>query len=168
MKPWNVRDERPGDEPAIAALTAAAFRDVAHSSGNEARIVERLRHDGDLALSLVLVNGDHAIIGHAAFSPVSISGDGAGGWYGLGPVSVIPLRQSTGIGSALIERGLVRLKESGARGCVVLGEPGYYGRFGFRQERGLAFPGPPPEYFQVLSFDGAVPAGVVRYAPAFG
>ena len=167
MKPWAIRDERPGDEPAIAALTEAAFRDAPHSAGTEAAIVDRLRADGDLAFSLVLVNGDQAIIGHAAFSPVSIS-DGSPGWYGLGPVSVIPLRQRAGIGSTLIEHGLATLEAAGAQGCVVLGEPGYYGRFGFRHDPGLTFPGPPPRYFQALSFGGALPEGIVRYAPAFG
>ena len=167
MKPWSVREERPGDEPAIAALTEAAFCYAAHSDGTEAAIVERLRADGDLALSLVLVNSDEAVIGHAAFSPVSIS-DGTCGWFGLGPVSVIPLRQRGGIGSVIIEEGLARLSALGAQGCVVLGEPRYYGRFGFRHEPGLQFPGPPAEYFQALRFGQAMPAGVVSYAPAFG
>jgi putative acetyltransferase len=167
VTPWTVRDEQPGDEPAIAALTEAAFRDASHSDGTEAEIVARLRAEGDLALSLVLVNEDQAIIGHAAFSPVTIS-DGAPGWYGLGPVSVLPLRQRTGFGSALIEHGLARLRAMNARGCVVLGDPRYYGRFGFRHDPRLAFPGPPAEYFQVLGFVGAVPDGIVRYAPAFG
>jgi putative acetyltransferase len=167
MKPWAVHAEQPGDEPAIAALTMAAFRDTAQSEGNEAAIVERLRADGDLALSLVLVNGDQAIIGHAAFSAVSIS-DGSPGWYGLGPISVIPLRQQSGIGSTLVEEGLAKLRTMGAQGCVVLGDPRYYSRFGFRHDPQLAFPGPPLHYFQVLPFGGGVPTGTVRYAPAFG
>lgn len=166
MKPWTVRDERPGDEPAIAAITAAAFRDAPHSSGTEAAIVERLRAAGELALSLVLVNSDQAIIGHAAFSPVSIS-DGSAGWYGLGPVSVIPLRQRTGIGSTLIETGLARLRERGAAGCVVLGDSRLYARFGFRHHPRLGFPGPPAEYFQAIAFGATVPEGTVRYARAF-
>lgn len=167
MRPWLVRDERPGDEPAIAALTEAAFRDAPHSDGTEAAIVERLRANGDLALSLVLVNGDEAIIGHAAFSPVTIS-DGTPGWYGLGPVSVIPLRQRVGIGSMLIEKGLEGLRERGAGGCVVLGDPGYYSRFGFRHDPSLTYPGAPAEYFQALLLAGPMPEGRVSYAAAFG
>ena len=167
MTPWKIRDEQPGDEAAIAALTEVAFRNASHSDGNEAAIVGQLRTDGDLALSLVVVNEDEAIIGHAAFSPVTIS-DGAPGWYGLGPVSVIPLSQRAGIGSSLIEEGLARLRGMDARGCVVLGDPGYYGRIGFRHDPRLAFPGPPAEYFQVLVFAGAAPQGTIRYAPAFG
>lgn len=164
---WTIRDERPGDEPAIAALTRAAFRDIAHSDGSEAAIVERLRADGDLAISLVAENLDLAIVGHVAFSPVAIA-DGTPRWYGLGPVSVIPLRQRAGIGSALVEEGLERLRQMGAGGCVVLGDPAYYHRFGFENDPALAYPGPPPEYFQRLVLAGRAPRGTVTYAPAFG
>jgi putative acetyltransferase len=167
MTPWHVRPEQTGDEAAITALTEAAFRGAPHSDGSEAAIVERLRADGDLALSLVLVNDDQAIVGHAAFSPVTIS-DGAPGWYGLGPVSVIPLRQRAGLGSTLVEAGLEKLREAGARGCVVLGDPGYYGRFGFRHDPRLAYPGPPAEFFQVNLLAGPMAEGRVSYAPAFG
>lgn len=164
---WHVREEAPGDAPAIAALTAAAFRDHPHGSGTEAAIVARLRADGDLALSLVAENMDRAIIGHIAFSPVAIA-DGARGWFGLGPVSVIPLRQRAGIGSALIRDGLRRLAESGAHGCVVLGDPAYYARFGFAHDPALTYAGAPAEYFQRLVLRGDPPRGPVRYAPAFG
>ena len=89
-------------------------------------------------LSLVAEAQDDPI-GHAAFSPVTIS-DGSEGWYGLGPVSVIPSRQGEGIGTALVREGIARLCRLGAQGCVVLGEPGYYERFGFRHDPALAFP----------------------------
>lgn len=167
MSSFTIRPERAGDEAAIAALTAAAFRDVRYSDGSEVAIVGRLRSAGDLALSLVAEDRDGAIVGHVAFSPVAVS-DGTPGWYGLGPISVIPLRQRAGIGSGLIEESLIRLAAIGARGCVVLGEPGYYRRFGFRHDPELVFPGPPPAYFQRLAFDAEVPAGIVSYAPAFG
>ena len=162
---WTIRDERPGDFVAIAALTQAAFRDAEHSDGTEPAIVERLRTDGDLTLSLVAEDGE--LLGHAAFSPVTVS-DGSTGWYGLGPVSVSPHRQREGIGSALIRVGLERLRVGGASGCVVLGDPAWYGRLGFRHNPRLAYPGPPPEYFQMLAFGDGVPVGTVRYAPAFG
>ena len=162
---WTIREERPGDEQAITALVDAAFRDAPHSDGTEAAIVERLRADGDLALSLVAAEG--SLVGHVAFSPVTLS-DGTARWYGLGPVAVSPRRQGEGIGTALVRQGLERLQAMEAGGCVVLGEPGYYGRFGFRHDPRLAFPGPPPEYFQRLVLDGEPPAGTVRYARAFG
>ena len=113
---WTIRDERPGDFVAIAALTQAAFRDAEHSDGTEPAIVERLRTDGDLTLSLVAEDGE--LLGHAAFSPVTVS-DGSTGWYGLGPVSVSPHRQREGIGSALIRVGLERLRV----GCGGLQRP---------------------------------------------
>ena len=162
---WTIRKERPADEQAITALIDAAFRDAPHSDGTEAAIVERLRADGDLALSLVAAEG--SLVGHVAFSPVTLS-DGTARWYGLGPVAVSPRRQGEGIGTALVRQGLERLQAMEAGGCVVLGEPGYYGRFGFRHDPRLAFPGPPPEYFQRLVLDGEPPAGTVRYARAFG
>lgn len=166
MTPWAIREERPGDEPAISALTCAAFRDAPHSDGTKASIVERLRADGDLSISLVAENLDHAIVGHITFSPVTIS-DGTPGWYGLGPCSVIPLRQRAGIGSALVREGLSRLEDLGAGGCVVLGDPAYYGRFGFCHDPALVYPGAPPEYFQRLVLRELAPSGTVRYAPAF-
>lgn len=162
---WIIRDERPEDERAITALVGAAFLDAAHSDGTEAAIIERLREDGDLTLSLVAEAG--SLLGHVAFSPVALS-DGTPDWYGLGPVAVLPGCQGKGIGAVLIRSGLGRLRTMNAQGCVVLGEPAYYGRFGFRHDPRLAFPGPPPEYFQRLMFAGDPPAGTVRYAPAFG
>ena len=121
---------------------------------------------GALTLSLV-AEEDGQIIGHAAFSPVTIDGRPCG-WYGLGPVAVRPNRQRRGIGDAVISEGLGELVAYGAAGCVVLGEPAYYGRFGFNADSRLRFPGPPAEYFQALAFGGPVPSGTVAYHPAFG
>lgn len=161
-----VRAERPHDAPAIAALTREAFRTAAHTNGNEHRIPGELREAGQLALSLVAEDCD-ALIGHVAFSPVTIS-DGSQAWYGLGPISVLPARQGQGIGARLVREGLNRLRALGARGCAVLGEPAYYARFGFVPAAPLTLPGPPPEYFQRIVFAGEAPYGVVSYPSAFG
>lgn len=161
-----IRDETSGDEAAIAEVTALAFAGAAHSDGTEAAIVAQLRAGGDLALSLVIDRGT-ATIGHVAFSPVTIDGH-HDGWFGLGPVSVLPERQGQGLGSELIERGLERLQESGAAGCVVLGDPGFYRLFGFAHDPRLRYPGPAAEYFQRLLFTGAAPSGTVAYARGFG
>lgn len=161
-----IRPEWAGEEPAISALVTAAFAGVDHAGGNEAAIVEGLRAAGDLALSLVATD-PLRIIGHAAFSPVAIS-DGTQGWFGLGPVAVLPAVQRLGIGGKLIRAGLAMLGARGARGVVVLGSPAYYGRFGFRAEPGIAYSGVPAEYFQALVIAGDLPRGTVRYAPAFG
>ena len=162
-----IRPERPGDEAAIRALTAAAFHEHPHSDGSEPGIIDALRAAGDLTLSLVAVNMDQAVIGHVAFSPVTIS-DGATGWYGLGPVSVMPTLQRTGIGTMLIRQGLSDLRTGGARGCVLLGDPAYYCRFGFAHDPALTYPGGPAEFFQRLVFEGRQPSGLVCYSPAFG
>ena len=161
-----IREERPGDESAIRTLIETAFRAQPHSDGSEPAIVDALRRDGDLALSLVAQVGQ-SIAGHIAFSPVTIS-NGALGWYGLGPVGVAPGSQGQGIGARLIRQGLAILEERGAGGVVLLGDPGYYGRFGFAHDPGLLYPGPPPAYFQCLVLAGDPPAGTVIYAPAFG
>ena len=161
-----IRPEHPGEEQAVAALIDAAFAGAEHSSGTEAEIVDRLRADGALKISLVAVDDGH-IIGHVAFSPVTIEGNDWG-WFGLGPVTVDPMHQRQGIGRQMIERGLNDLRVAGAAGCVVLGEPGYYGRVGFNADGRLAFPGPPPHYFQALTFGDEIPVGTVAYHRAFG
>jgi putative acetyltransferase len=160
-----IREEWRGDEAEIHQLVEAAFRNAEHSSGTEARIVDALRSAGALTLSLVAVEGTR-LAGHAAFSPVTIEGQDVG-WLGLGPIAVLPDLQGQGVGAALIQSGVYELSAQGARGCVVLGDPGYYARFGFRREPHLRFPGPPPEYFQALRFAGEVPAGDVAYHSAF-
>lgn len=126
----SIRDELPADLAAIEAVTIEAFGTAEHSSGTEQFIVRALRDSGQLAVSLV-AEEDGRILGHVAVSPVTIS-TGSPGWYGLGPVSVVPGRQGKGIGTMLITRALAELRASGAVGCVVLGEPGYYSRFGFK------------------------------------
>ncbi len=162
-----VRNEQPVDAGAIGLLTTRAFATAPHSSGTEAAIVEGLRSAGALAVSLVAVSGEE-IVGHIAFSPVEIEGDAASGWFGLGPVSVVPERQGAGIGSRLVRAGLDRLAAGGAAGCVLVGDPAFYGRFGFRVDPALRLPGIPAEYFQAKAFGGRHPAGVVRFHPAFG
>ena len=160
-----IRPERPGDEAAIAEVIEAAFALAEHRDGTEAQIVSRLREDGALTLSLVAVD-DGTIVGHVAFSPVTIDGADLN-WFGLGPVAVQPDQQGKGLGSSLIREGLDRLREIGAAGCVLVGEPDYYCRFGFHADERLLYPGLPQAYFQALSFSGDLPAGTVAYHSAF-
>ncbi len=161
-----IRCEAPADVPAIEAVTISAFLHAPHSSHTEQRIVSALREAGQLMLSLVAV-AEANVVGHVAASPVSIS-EGEPGWCGFGPISVLPSYQRRGVGARLMREALRILREKGAAGCVVLGEPAYYGRFGFRADRALVFPGVPPEYFQALSFGPSRPRGVVSYHAAFG
>jgi putative acetyltransferase len=157
--------ERPGDETAIRTVTQAAFLALPHSQQTEAAIIDALRAADALTISLIAL--EHGLlVGHAAFSPVMIDGADRG-WFGLGPVSVVPDHQRSGIGSRLIEQGLERLKANGARGCVVLGDPAYYQRFGFIPNPDLKYPHAPSEYFQAHAFHNETTIGEVEYHEGF-
>lgn len=165
-----IRNEDPsaGDTRQIHLLTKHAFQNAPHTDHTdhtEHFIVGALRRAGALTISQVAI-ANKAVIGHVAISPVSIS-DGSTGWLGLGPISVLPEFQGQGVGSKLMRSSLYALQETGAAGCVVLGDPAYYGRFGFNVVGGLVFPGVPAEYFQALSFNGTFPTGEVTYHEAF-
>ena len=160
-----IRLERPEDATTIRALTEAAFKGMPFSNQSEAEVIDALRAAGALALSLVATEGGQ-IVGHVAFSPVKINGE-AGDWYGLGPVSVWPDHQRTGIGQALIREGLQQLQALRADGCVLLGNPAYYRRFGFESDPDLYHEGGPPGAFQRLTLSGSRPRGEVRFHPAF-
>ncbi len=160
-----IRPETPADAGAITEVIVAAFTAAEHVDGTEQFIVEALRKAGALTLSLV-AERDGEIIGHVAVSPVTIS-DGTRGWYGLGPIAVLPARQEQGVGSALMRAALASLEARGAEGLVLLGDPAYYRRFGFRTIDGLVYPGPPPEYFMALPLGESLPSGEVSYHAAF-
>ncbi|MGC1459232.1 MAG: N-acetyltransferase [Steroidobacteraceae bacterium] len=161
----SIRRESRGDIPAIGRVTTAAFLAAPHSSHTEEFIVDALRKAGKLAVSTVATH-DYEVIGHVAASPVTISGTEAS-WYGLGPVSVLPSYQRRGIGSALVMDALLALSSSGAAGCVVLGAPAFYERFGFKANEALVLPGVSPENFLAVSFDSSTPRGIVAYHDAF-
>jgi putative acetyltransferase len=160
-----IRGETPQDSASIRSVTDAAFDGVEHSSGTEGAIVEALREAGALTLSLVAEQND-VVVGHVAFSPVLIDGEDRH-WFGLGPVSVSPGLQRSGIGTALIKEGLQLLKQRGAHGCVVLGDPDFYRRFGFTSGHALRYGNVPPEYFQSMVLSGFPEKGVVAYHEGF-
>ena len=160
-----IRDENVSDASAITEVTVAAFKTIAVSNQTEQFIIEALRKARALTISLV-AELDGRVIGHIAFSPITIS-DGTPGWYGLGPVSVLPEYQRQGAGKALILEGLKRLKEMDARGCCLVGHPEYYKQFGFRNVPGLVIEGVPPEVFFTLSFDEHTPQGTVSFHEGF-
>ncbi|EKS9796873.1 MULTISPECIES: GNAT family N-acetyltransferase [Burkholderia] len=165
-----LRDERASEADAIGRVIVAAFASEPEGGQFERRIVDTLRADGALSLSLV-AERDGRLIGHVAFSPVSIGGEPSGsqGWYGLAPLAVLPDCQRQSIGAGLVRTGLDALRRLGARGCVLLGEPAYYTRFGFAPSGDIVFPGVPPEYFLALSLDASAPrpSGDVRYHDVF-
>ena len=156
-----IRRETDSDVSAITEVTAAAFKTLEISNHTEQFIIAALRAAKALTLSLV-AEADGRVIGHIAFSPVSIS-DGTRNWYGLGPVSVLPAYQRQGIGKALIQEGLSRLKGMNAQGCCLVGHPDYYRKFGFSNMSGLVHEGVPQEVFFALSFDGHTPQGTVAF-----
>ncbi len=160
-----IRDELPSDFSSIDEVNRAAFEHDPHSLHNEQAIVRALRAAGLLTISRV-AELDGQVAGHVAISPVSIS-DSTPGWYGLGPVAVTPGYQGRGIGQKLVREALGRLRSLGGAGCVVLGNPKYYSRFGFRPNPALVLPGVPPEYFQTLTFTGTEPKGEVTYHESF-
>lgn len=160
-----IRSETDADVDAITDLTIAAFKTLKISNHTEQFIIETLRSARALTISLV-AELDARVIGHIAFSPVTIS-DGTPGWYGLGPVSVLPEYQRQGIGKALVEEGLSRLRDMNAQGCCLVGHPEYYRQFGFTNTPELVLENVPPEVFFALSFDGNTPQGTVTFHDAF-
>lgn len=154
-----IRDETATDVSAIARVEWAAFEHDPHrplgTAPTEHLIVDALRTADALTVSLV-AEDDGEIVGHIACSPVRIDGR-LGRWYGVGPVGVRPDRQRRGIGGALVA----------AAGAVLLGDPAFYQRFGFRADARLRLDRVPAEYFLCLPFEGAVPTGTITYHEAF-
>lgn len=167
MTGYRITAERPGDAAAIYDLISRAFAPMPFSDGDEQDLVIALRDSGDLVLSLVAVDDVGTVIGHIGFSPATIDDEHCG-WLQMAPVSVAPNRQLTGIGSALIKAGLEQIRQGGARGTAVVGNPAYYERFGFKPCPQLE---PPSDYevpyLRAQAFTGDVPTGRLGYAPAF-
>ena len=160
-----IRGAADADVNFITEVTVAAFKTLELSNHTEQFIIAALRVAKALTVSLV-AEVDGRVIGHIAFSPVTIS-DGTRNWYGLGPVSVLPEYQRQGIGKAMIQEGLSRLKDMNAQGCCLVGHPDYYRKFGFKNMSGLVHEGVPQEVFFALSFEGRIPRGTVAFHEAF-
>jgi putative acetyltransferase len=161
-----IRPETSQDISVIEQITIAAFDGKWYSDQTEHLVVNRLREAGAMSVSLV-AEIEGKVVGHVAFSVVTINGIDQG-WYGLGPVSVLPELQKQGIGSKLISEGLSVIREKGAKGCVLEGDPEYYQRFGFKAYPGLFYEGTPaPEYFMALPFYDDVLEGKVEFHKAF-
>lgn len=161
-----IRHEKETDIESIEKVTMDAFAGKSYSNQTEHLVVNELRKAGALTLSLV-AEVDEKVVGHIGFSLVTIN-EKEINWYGIGPVSVAPEFQKQGIGSKLVRDGLNKIKEAGARGCVLEGSPEYYGRFGFKNYPELMYEGAPaPEYFMALPFYEDVPKGKVEFHKAF-
>jgi putative acetyltransferase len=160
-----IRQETQADIEAITEITKLAFENHPFSRNTEQFIINALRTANALTLSLV-AQIDGTVVGHIAFSPVTFT-DGSENWYGLGPISVTPGYQKQGIASTLVNHGLRLLKDAGAEGCVTVGDPHFYERFGFKSPAGLQHQGVPQENFLALPFGSRIPRGFVEFHPAF-
>ncbi len=165
MSGVEIRPECSHDAEAIGQLIRSAFLGMPYADGDEAELVEALRAQNALSISLV-AEREGTIVGQVAFSPARAPG-GTPGWYALGPAAVLPAYQRGGIGSALIRTGLQAVFELGASGCILTGDPAYYSRFGFKLSPESAPPGEPAEFFMIKMLRGKLPVGPIRFHEAF-
>lgn len=162
-----VRAARPDDHAAIRTVERVAF-----GRDDEARLVDRLRDDGDLVCELVATAASGVVVGHVAFShlPVWLPDGDVVRAAALAPLAVLPQHRRAGIGSALVRAGLEACAGAGAAGVVVLGDPAFYARFGFSSAlaRHLRAPFSGDAFMALELGSGQLRAGEVRYARAFG
>ena len=156
-----IREEQDRDHIAVRAVVEAAF-----GQPSEAVLVDALRREGAAEISLVACHGVD-VVGHIMLSKMAAPPRA----LGLGPLSVLPGHQGMAVGSSLVRDSLSRAKSRGWEAVFVLGDPAYYGRFGFRADaaKGFASPYAGP-YFMVLELvEGALQgkSGKVAYASAF-
>lgn len=163
--PFVVRRERVTDLAGIRAVHEAAFPTSA-----EATLVDALRAAGRLVVSLVATDDAGGVIGHVALSPVTVDDRECGG-LGLGPVAVLPAHRRRGVGGRLVRAALAAAEARGAGFVVVLGDPAYYARFGFRRAGDFGLNneyGADAEFMAVEIRRGGLPTtGLVKYAPDF-
>lgn len=161
-----IRPEVETDTLAIREITRAAFKHMPFAAGDEHELIDTLREQSRLYLSLV-AEWQGQVVGHIAFSRATAT-DQSGHWFALGPVSVTPSLQGMGIGAALVETGLKALAGVGAAGCILTGDPAYYAPFGFVLASEWAPEGEPAEYFQIKVIHGPLPSGRIYFDAAFG
>lgn len=163
-----IREETPEDREVIRAVNRLAFGGDA-----EGDLIDRLRADGDILLSLV-AQVDGEVVGHILFSKLDSETQGGNiKAAALAPMAVTPEFQGRGVGTALVERGLALCRERGYSVVVVLGHPDYYPRFGFDAAKGQLLKSPYSElgaaYMALELVPGALSgvSGTVRYPEAF-
>jgi putative acetyltransferase len=163
-----VRPEQPHEIIAVRTVNLAAFE-----GGFEADLVDALRQHAQPFLSLVALDADE-VVGHIAFSPVTLAPYPELPIAGLGPLAVVPSRQRQGIGSSLVQAGLHECRRLGFGAVVVLGHAGYYPRFGFLTASSFGLVSEydvPDEAFMALELRSAALhgySGTIRYHSAFG
>jgi putative acetyltransferase len=161
----HVRPEQSADTGTIREVVRLAFTGHPVSQGTEPAIIDALRADDALALSLV-AEVDGEVVGHIAYSAAGV-GETASGWFLVGPLAVRPDLQGRGVGRALLEAGDDAMRQRGALGCVLVGDPDFYRRFGFKRCADVTWPHVPDEYVLSLPLGDAEPAGEIAFHPAF-
>jgi putative acetyltransferase len=163
IKDLAIRPAGPADRDGIRAIETEAF-----GQPGEAALVDALVAAGDVVLELVATQGSR-IVGHVLFSRLLVERDGgAAVAVALAPIAVRPQQQKERVGSALIESAHSRLKEAGETLSIVLGDPAYYGRFGYTHARAAGFASDYQcEALQALCWGDAPTSGRLVYAPAF-
>lgn len=169
---YKIRPEIPYDYPSIRDVNILAF----NNQENEARLVELIRKSEYFIpkLSLVAENEDQEIIGHILISSINlITENGQVPTLGLAPMAVKPGNQNTGIGSALVRKGLEACQTLGYKHIFVLGHPNFYPKFGFTPSKnfGITPPFPvPEEVFMAHELESGSLSGLhgkIEYPPAF-
>ncbi len=163
MSMISIRTSTPRDRDAIRLVEEHAFGQPV-----EAGLVDALVSGGDAVTELV-AEEDGQVVGHILFSRLFVEADGAKfPAVALAPLAVEPSFHGTGIGGALVREAHVRLKEAGETLSVVLGDPEYYGRFGYDHQRAAGFDSDYQGYaLQALAWGDAPAKGRLVYAPAF-
>ncbi len=164
-----VRRERPTDYAASRSVQAAAFAQ-GEAEPVEARLLDELRAcDGWLPALSWIAEADDQVIGHNICTRGYV-GDTA--CVGLGPIGVLPDTQHIGVGSALMYAMIGAADAQGEPLIALLGDPGYYARFGFMRSSDLGIAPPDPDWsahFQVLAlteWDNSI-SGTFRYSAPF-
>jgi len=161
-----IRPEQSDDTSAVRSVLEAAFPTLA-----EANLAEKLRNSDKASISLV-AEDDGRIVGHILFSPVTFDPPVAAIAFSLAPMAVLPGHEKHGVGRRLVQNGLAECHSRGACLVVVLGDPPYYGRFGFERasRHGLRNEFGVEESFMVFMLEAGAhppPGTMVKYAPEF-
>jgi putative acetyltransferase len=163
MSMLSIRAATPRDREAIRKVEEHAFGQPA-----EAGLVDALVAAGDTVVELV-AEDEGQVVGHILFSRILVKGKSEEfPAVALAPLAVVPSFHGTGIGGALVREGHVRLKEAGEALSVVLGDPAYYGRFGYTHARAARLESAYQcDALQALAWGEAPFNGRLAYAPAF-
>lgn len=158
-----IRPFEAGDADDVRRVLEAAFGGTA-----EADLVEALRANGDDVLELVATH-EQELYGHILFSRLRVeSRNRSADAVALAPLAVRPDKQRTDVGTALVENAHRMLQQADERLSVVLGDPAYYGRFGYTHARAAGFECQwQGEALQALSWGEAPEVGRLVYADAF-